>query len=137
MRLKVRAVIPSAGGIVVASERRRGGEHLTLPGGRVERGEGLAQALAREVREETDLEVAIGPLLYLAEVVTGSTRHELNVVFLVEPTSASGGSGRVITADDPARSRVMPPILDVVFADLAAAAPPTPRFLGNVYVPGL
>src|SRR5690348_18508111 len=39
----------------------------TLPGGRAEEGEGIEQALVREFKEETGLDVQPGPLAYVAE----------------------------------------------------------------------
>ncbi len=39
----------------------------SVPGGRLERGESLRQGVAREVREETGLEVEVGPLVEVVE----------------------------------------------------------------------
>lgn len=58
-------------GKVLLIQRARGtlAGTWSLPGGRVEHGERLVEAAAREVREEVGLDIAIGPLAGYAEVI--------------------------------------------------------------------
>jgi ADP-ribose pyrophosphatase YjhB (NUDIX family) len=61
IRPGVSAIILSAEGLLL--QRRSDNGHWGLPGGAVEPGESVSEALIREVREETGLEVRPGRLI--------------------------------------------------------------------------
>lgn len=68
----VGAVVRDAGGrlLVIRRGQAPAAGRWTLPGGRVERGELVAEAVEREVAEETGLTVRVGALVGVHEVVT-------------------------------------------------------------------
>lgn len=61
-------ILDDAGRVLVIQRGRPPGEGLwTVPGGRLEPGERIADAVVREVREETGLDVTCGPLVEVVE----------------------------------------------------------------------
>jgi ADP-ribose pyrophosphatase YjhB (NUDIX family) len=137
VRVKVRAVIIQHGKLVVSRERRRGAEHVLLPGGRVKTGESLSDALVREVVEETGLHVAPVRLLYVAEVVGSYGVHDLNLIWLAEARDAQLAIDprALVALDSPEAMRIMPPVIDQIAADAADGWANEPRWLGNVRRP--
>jgi 8-oxo-dGTP diphosphatase len=64
----VAALLRRGDHIVLVQEQRDGQEIWSIPGGGVERGELVTEALIREVQEETGLRlVTVGPLAYLVK----------------------------------------------------------------------
>ena len=85
---------------------KRGFEPLagrwSLPGGALEVGETLQEGLAREMKEETGLDVDVGPVLDVSDRITRDTNgdvrfHYVLVDFLCRPVGGSLAAGSDVT----------------------------------------
>jgi ADP-ribose pyrophosphatase YjhB (NUDIX family) len=139
LRISVSAVVwreGPGGGRQLLLMQRSDNAHWGLPGGYVERGESVAQAAAREVFEETGVQVAVGrlvgvysdPAFMVIEYAGGRRVHAVNLCF----EASAVGSGAPTTPDEALASgyfaldalpEPLVPIHRVRIADAAAGAP--------------
>ena len=94
-----RGVFVREGAVLLCQNVKHG--YYDLPGGHVEFGESAAEALAREILEETGLRAAVGEMVLASEHVFEArrTHHEVNLVFHVEHiTDADGVPAEAVTA---------------------------------------
>jgi ADP-ribose pyrophosphatase YjhB (NUDIX family) len=83
--IKVRptAVLIEDGCILLLEQRVSEERSWSLPGGTLEVGETVEECLIREMREETELAVSVGRLLYVCERIENET-HVIHMTFLVK-----------------------------------------------------
>jgi ADP-ribose pyrophosphatase YjhB (NUDIX family) len=106
----------------------------SLPGGAVDVGESLGDAVRREVREETCLDIEVGPIVEVLDRIRrepdGRVRfHYVLVDFVCKPTGgtarASSDAAEVVWADRATLARYGVADLTVAVIDKAAALAPT------------
>ena len=72
----------------------------TIPGGKVELGEQLRQAVVREMREETGLQVRVGELVTHFEVIEPDEQDQIRYHYVIMDFWVSIISGRLCPGDD-------------------------------------
>jgi len=88
----VAALIQQEGKLLVGQRKRGAGYELMweFPGGKVERGETPEQALARELREELDVDATIGPEVFRVQHPHLKTGEMMDIIFFVAAADPAG-----------------------------------------------
>ncbi|GAB6929162.1 NUDIX hydrolase [Paenibacillus sp. JCM 10914] len=83
LQVRVTGILVEDGKILLVKQNVTSDREWSLPGGRVEQGETLEDAIAREIEEETGLNTKVSKLLYICDKPDASPSL-LHITFLLE-----------------------------------------------------
>ena len=82
MEIRVTGIVIEDGSLLVLNQDAPSTDRIwSLPGGKLEQGETLAEALIREVKEETGLDVEASRLLYVCDDLAGDGTQLVHMTF--------------------------------------------------------
>jgi len=129
----------------VVRHRRKNSRYYLLPGGGVEWGETLEQALIREVDEETGLQVQVKRVLLVSDTIDpNGNRHVVNVIFEAEvserPATMTSRDKRVeaielITTAKLTKLDLRPPVAEQLLKFLSSYGDTQRIYIGPAWIP--
>jgi len=121
VRVRVAGILITGNGVLLIAHKKNNDVYWLLPGGGVDYGESLSEALVREFFEELNIDVTVRDLAFISDSIDPSGgRHILNICFICSYTGGEyllGEEGRLhdfnfFGRNEIADIKIFPPIND-------------------------
>ncbi|TAL38714.1 MAG: NUDIX hydrolase [Spirochaetes bacterium] len=130
-RIRVAGIVIESGRVLLIAHQKAGKVYWLLPGGGVEYTESLPDALAREFREELQLDVQPGDIAFVSDSINpASGRHVVNICFHCGKAGGRITLGKdrrlhsygFFTAEQVSHLTIFPPVNDELVAALGRSS---------------
>jgi len=141
-RVRVAAIIVRQDALLLVRHVKQGETYWLFPGGGVDYGESAAEALARELKEETGLDIRVGDLVFANDSIPPDKhRHVINLYFTADILGGEPALGddtplaelRFVPIDDVPALAFRPDIRDALLPALRKGFPQRAVYLGNIW----
>jgi len=99
VRVRVAGILITADGLLLIAHKKNDDVYWLLPGGGVDYGESLSEALVREFVEELNIDITVSDLAFISDSIDPSgDRHVVNICFLCKHEGGEyilGNEGRL------------------------------------------
>lgn len=99
VRVRVAGILITGEGVLFIAHKKNDDVYWLLPGGGVDYGESLSEALVREFLEELNIDITVNDLAFISDSIDPSGgRHVVNICFICEYTGGEyllGAEGRL------------------------------------------
>ena len=84
MRVRVAGLYVENNKLLLVVHKKDDQKYFLLPGGGVDKNEGLIEALKREWLEELSINIEASKLLFVGESISIGNKHVIQIVFLIQ-----------------------------------------------------
>lgn len=141
-RIRVAAIVLRGGELLLVRHIKGGKSYWLLPGGGIEYGEPLADALKRELREEATVDIEVGDLVIVNDTIPpDGSRHTINLCFTAHVTRGEIACGtdprvvevRYVPIDELPSLTFYPDIRNELIPAIRSGFPRKAAYLGNLW----
>lgn len=140
LRVRVAGILIAGDGVLLIAHKKNDDVYWLLPGGGVDYGESLSEALVREFMEELNIKITVSDLAFISDSIDpAGDRHVVNICFICEHAGGEyllGTEGRLhdfrfFSREELSEIKIFPPMNDELVSVIDSGA--KGKYIGKLW----